>query len=561
MAEGAAAVDRAILLIPPDCDLRGLTRQATLGLYRLQPAGTSRRRSTFVDTPDLALTRAGAALRLQRHASRWQAVFTRPGHSAAAPDELEAVTVSPPKPPHLRLVLTPGPLRTALCAWAAGRPLQAMLVLDVHRRRIGVHAANEDLIAELLLDRVHAYAPEDQQTPATPSGAFEQLTIERRNGQTRDMTRLLHLVSETFHLATPDASPIERGLALLGRPVPPACAEPRVAFDDTVQSAARTIVGRHLGRLRQQDAGTRIGEDPEALHDLRVALRRLRAAVRVFAPTFPPRWREHLISEMHWLGQITGPVRDLDVQLARIQLYGRALPTGHRAGLTALRTYMDAERTRQRAELLAGLDSRRYFRLLLRLEGFALGRSHTHSRDAAAHEPITQAGAQHVRRAWRRLRRRGNKIKGAPAPEDLHALRIRAKRLRYLLEFLQELTGKRGRTLVKRLVRLQDLLGAYHDAVVTAEFVHRYAEGPGTQLGAAGLLTLGALTNAALRIADEHCREFHQTWRRFSRKRTCNEFRALVRQLRSISPGVAPAAIDTATPAMAAPPVPRSAAH
>ncbi len=561
MAEGAAAADRAILLIPPDYDLRGLTRQATLGPYRLQSAGTSRRRATYVDTPDLALTRMGAALRIQRHAGRWQAVFTPPGYSAAVPRELEAVTVSAPKPPHHRLVLAPGPLKTALCAWAAGRPLQAMLILDVHRRRIGVHAANDELTAELLLDRVHAYAPEDQQTPSTPRGAFEQLTIERRDGQTRDMTRLLHLVSETFHLVTPDDSPVERGLALLGRPGPPACAEPRVVFDDTVQSAARAIVGRHLGRLRQHDPGTRLGEDPEALHDLRVAVRRLRAVVRVFAPAFPPRWREHLISELHWLGEITGPVRDLDVQLTRTQLYGRALPAGHRAGLAALRTYMDTERTRRRADLLAGLDSRRYFRLLLRLEGFALARSQTPMRNAAAHEPITQAGAHHARRAWRRLRRRGNKIKGAPAPEDLHALRIRAKRLRYLLEFLQELTGKRGRTLVKRLVRLQDLLGAYHDAVVTAEFVHRYAEGPGTQLGAAGLLTLGSLTNAALRVADEHCREFHHTWRRFSRKRTCNEFRALVRQLGSISPGAVSGAADTASPAIAPPPVPRSAAH
>ena len=79
-----------------------------------------------------------------------------------------------------------------------------------------------------------------------------------------------------------------------------------------------------------------------------------------------------------------------------------------------------------------------------------------------------------------------------PRPEDLHALRIRAKRLRYLLEFLQELTGKPGRLLVKRLTELQDLLGSYHDAVVAADFVRTYVESAGAQLPPASMVALGA---------------------------------------------------------------------
>lgn len=300
---------------------------------------------------------------------------------------------------------------------------------------------------------------------------------------------------------------------------------------DTVETAVRKIVSRHLSRLRQHDPGARIGKDPEALHDMRVAVRRLRAAVRMFAPGFPPRMQRRLRDELKWLGQLSGGVRDLDVQLARLQEHSSALPAGRRVGLVSLRRDMEAERRRRRTEFLQGLDSRRYSNLLVRLEDFALGRSAARL-GKAAQEPIAHAGARGIKRALRRLRKCGDKVEGTPTPEDLHALRIRAKRLRYPLEFLQELTGKPGRRLVKQLVRLQDLLGAYHDAMVTADFVRHYAEGPGAQSDAASLLTLGALVNDALRIAEENRQRFQRTWRRFTRKGTQRQFRTMLRELR-----------------------------
>lgn len=535
MAEGAT--DRVTFLPAEDHNLRALSRRAGLGPYRLQAGDTGRRRATFLDTADLALTRYGATVRLSRQSGRWQATLTWTRQADGLAYGPEVLTVALPHVPRMPFVVPAGKLRLQLCALLAGRPLHPILILEVRRRRLAAWGpagvAHEEPIAELLLERVRVFAPED--APRAPArGAYEQLTVQRRGGQRRDLTRLLRLLRVTYNLRGADTSAVARGLTLVGRDVPPPPADPRVLADDSVQKAAQKTVARHLGRLRAHDPGTRIGDDPEALHNLRVAVRRLRAAVRVFAPGFSPALREYLTAELPWLGQITGAVRDLDVQLARLRDYGGAFPAGHRAGLAPLWTYMETERTRRRAEMLAGLDSRRYLQLLLRLEAFALGRVHTPARDAAAHEAVAQAGAHNITRAWRRLLKRGNSITGTPAPEDLHALRIRAKRLRYLLEFLQELTGKRGRRLVKRLVALQDLLGAYHDAVVTAEFVRQYAEGPGAHLGAAGLLTLGALANTALRVADDRCREFQHTWHRFSRKRTRKELSALVDQLTAV---------------------------
>jgi CHAD domain-containing protein len=182
--------------------------------------------------------------------------------------------------------------------------------------------------------------------------------------------------------------------------------------------------------------------------------------------------------------------------------------------------------------MLAGLDTARYFRLLIQLERFAYSRAPRRPRDAAALEPIAAAGRRAIKQAFRRLMKGGAKIEAMPRPEDLHALRIRAKRLRYLLEFLQELTGKAGRRLVKRLTTLQDLLGSFHDAVVAAEFVRTYVESGGAQLPPASMVALGALVASELRLAEQKRTDFERTWRRFTRKRTLDACNAVRRRLR-----------------------------
>jgi CHAD domain-containing protein len=181
--------------------------------------------------------------------------------------------------------------------------------------------------------------------------------------------------------------------------------------------------------------------------------------------------------------------------------------------------------------MLAGLDATRYFRLLIQLERFADTRSARRPRAAAAQESIAAAGRRAIEAAFNRLRKRGEKIQAMPRPEDLHALRIRAKRLRYLLEFLEDLTGKPGRRLVKRLTELQDLLGSYHDAVVAAEFVRTYVEGVGAELPPASMVALGALVAGELRFAEQKRADFERTWRRFTRKRTLEACNAVLRKL------------------------------
>jgi hypothetical protein len=168
--------------------------------------------------------------------------------------------------------------------------------------------------------------------------------------------------------------------------------------------------------------------------------------------------------------------------------------------------------------------------LLVRLEKFASGAGP--ARQDVALRSVGGLVAKEIERAHRRVRKQGRKVHAEPTPEELHGLRTRAKRLRYTLELCRDLTGRDGRKAIRRLVKLQDLLGTFHDAVVAADFVRQYVEGPGKRAGSASLITLGAFLGQELRRAEDMRRDFARTWKSFERKRTRRQFEAIIRRLR-----------------------------
>ena len=139
---------------------------------------------------------------------------------------------------------------------------------------------------------------------------------------------------------------------------------------DSVHSAVRKLLARELSRVRAYEAGTRAGVDPEALHRMRTALRRARAALRVFEAGGPHRTRKSLAAELRWLAARLGEVRDLDVQLQALAASDERLSATQRRALQPYRTHLLAERERHRAVLLQALASERYQALLTSLEAF-----------------------------------------------------------------------------------------------------------------------------------------------------------------------------------------------
>jgi CHAD domain-containing protein len=226
----------------------------------------------------------------------------------------------------------------------------------------------------------------------------------------------------------------------------------------------RDLLRTQLREIEAHDPGTRLGSDPESLHDMRVAVRRLRALLRAGRALVATGTAE-LEARLKELGAALGEVRDLDVLLERLQEDAAALTGEDAAQAEALLDALERERVDRRSRLLGTLDSEAYLALLDELQ------QTLDSLDALA------------RRAGRKLAQTARALPDDPADEQLHALRKHGKRARYAAE----LAG-RGKV-VRRAKRLQDVLGAHQDAVVAVQTLRRLsAEAPAARALAAGRL-------------------------------------------------------------------------
>ena len=215
--------------------------------------------------------------------------------------------------------------------------------------------------------------------------------------------------------------------------------------------------------LRAHEAGARAGQDADHVHEMRVAVRRLRAILRASRALFDDRWVERLRSELDWLGAALGLVRDLDVLHAYLQPRLAALEGAeHRAGQRVLRR-LAADRTRARAGLNEALDSPRYPRILEQLETFL-----TRPPASASDVSLPDVAATE----WKRLRKAVQKLPGRPSTDELHAVRIKVKRARFAAELARAAAGERGKRFIHQAKKLQDILGDLQDAVVIEQYLH-----------------------------------------------------------------------------------------
>src|SRR5919112_1826339 len=239
---------------------------------------------------------------------------------------------------------------------------------------------------------------------------------------------------------------------------------------------AFAVLRAQFAEMQNHEPGTRLGEDPEELHDMRVPTRRMRAAMKVFEGALPERagW---LREELRWVAQALGEVRDLDVQIERFQAWKREADRGGSGFLDRIVTIAHKRRAEARKNMLETLDSVRYERLLssfaqmLRLGPAAeLELAQTNGKDQAG-EPVTAAAPTLISDRYRKWRKAAKRLDETSSPEAFHDVRKKGKRLRYTLDFVSEVYGSSVQKLVKPLKALQDDLGDHQDAVVTAAYL------------------------------------------------------------------------------------------
>ncbi len=256
-------------------------------------------------------------------------------------------------------------------------------------------------------------------------------------------------------------SKFETGLAAAGL-------QPTLAPDfgpaevDTSMSAgevAFAILRRHFATMLAHEPGVRLGEDPEELHDMRVATRRLRSALKLYKDSLPRR-AERYERDLRFFGHALGDVRDLDVHIERL---GAEVQRG-------VVTALEERRVEARRRMLQALDSNRYERFIANFSG-TLRRG----RSPAPAGPILEVAPGLVRRRYKKVRKDVEALGEDSPPEDFHDLRKKGRRLRYAVEPLQGIYGKPAEKMVKLLKNVQDELGVKQDLIVAAQSMEELA--------------------------------------------------------------------------------------
>jgi triphosphatase len=247
-----------------------------------------------------------------------------------------------------------------------------------------------------------------------------------------------------------------------------------VAVEDSlsVGEVAFRVLRKQFTLVQTHEGGVRLGEDPEELHDMRVAMRRARSAIQVFRDVVPEEVRAFREELKHFAG-ILGEVRDLDVQIEQLQERAAEADEEDRAPLLKIVDVLGKRRAAARAPLLEALDSERYERFESSF-GEALRRGLDDAEGSPAGEPVLAAAPALLSRPYKKWRKAAKRIHEGSHPEEYHDLRKKGKRLRYALEFLSGLYEEKAASkLVKHLKVLQDGLGRHQDLIVSADFLEQ----------------------------------------------------------------------------------------
>ncbi len=229
-----------------------------------------------------------------------------------------------------------------------------------------------------------------------------------------------------------------------------------------VADVVRLAISTAVARFDANEPALWTERDPEALHQARVATRRLRSDLGTLREFVEENWALHLRAELRWFGSELGQVRDVEVLRERLTLHAGLLPDAEADAARSAIRRLDADHTTARTELMRTLRQTRYAQLHRALhDALAAPRL-----SPAAERRATSALPGAVRPTWRRLRRSIEGLGPVPPDAALHEVRIRAKRCRYASEIAIPVIGKPARDFAAALTRVQDVLGEHQDAVV-----------------------------------------------------------------------------------------------
>jgi len=260
-------------------------------------------------------------------------------------------------------------------------------------------------------------------------------------------------------------------------------------------------------------------DEPDSVHQMRVAVRRLRAILRTFGQVISQTDSEHLDTELRWLGRTLGHARDAEVLAGHLRDSLRPTPPELLIGPVQARVqgHYAPRRADARAALLEALDSPRCNRLVAGLETLTLEPPRGPRAAAPARDVLPPAVRQAYRQARRRMRRARHTPAGPARDLALHRARKSARRARYAAEAAAPAVGRPARKFARAMKRVQSVLGAHQDAVLARQAARDL--GIGAHLAGENAFTYGLLYESELDRAEQVQADARRVWKRSSRRR------------------------------------------
>ncbi len=465
----------AKFVIPDARVSRRLKTRRRLAGFRLGERKVLRVLDTYLDTKDRSLVAAGMACRVRRQDDGQLLLTVKQMGAATGPvhrrEELELLLPageSGSKGVFAARAWPEGPVRTRVLQVVGRKRLIRLATIRQHRT-IRPVAQDGNTVALLSLDDVQVRA----------GGAverFSEVEVELTGrGGNGDLNRLAICLEQEWGLRPEVRSKLERALAVVDASPKTPAVRKGLGIDpaDSMAEAARKVLRGQLNRMVAHERGARDGRDIEELHDMRVATRRMRAALRVFRPYLDTTAYKPFRKALRRTGRALGVVRDLDVFREKAQHYLDGLPVERRSELDPLLAAWQTAHDGAREGMLDLLDGKAFaqfkkeFARFLATAGAGAPPAPSES-NAPLPNRVREAVPVLAVTSFAAVRAYEGRVEGPDTPlTRLHQLRIAAKGLRYTLEFFREILPTEVEVLIERIKELQEHLGNLQDAVVT----------------------------------------------------------------------------------------------
>jgi inorganic triphosphatase YgiF len=429
---------------------------------------SSRFSALYFDTPTRELSRHGLGLRLRREGRHWRATLKAGGESSAGLHHRPEWEYPMPGPLLDLARFAATPLADLPGAETLHERLAPILATEFRRTRWEL-APQPGSRLEVALDQGRIVA-RGRESP------IEEIEIEVLEGPVAAAFDVAEAFARSLALRPEPASKLARGLTLAAaaRSRPVHAARVSIADAPDAREAARRIAAACIAHAQANEAGVLDSADIEFVHQLRVALRRLRSALRLFREALPPGEEAAFADDLRWAASVLGRCRDWDVFVTET-LAPLVAAQGDAAAGRAVLARARARQLEARRAAREAIVSPRYGLAMIRLARWLCAPAEP----PEGVQPLEHFASRLLRKGARRVAAGSDAFATLDAAAR-HRLRILVKRQRYAVEFLGSLFKSRPvRRHVRALSRVQDALGLANDCANALAHVRELAPPPG----------------------------------------------------------------------------------